>query len=172
MRWRPASAGQDVFGFELFGLKPDIVCLAKAVTAGYAPMGATLTIRAVAAAMQELGVYSTYGWHPLSVAAALANLQIWADQGDEILANVATISAFVRERLLQMPFGPRTEVRVQGLAVGVNIGDAEHAERIQTRCRENGLLITTEGTTLTLFPALTIDQVTAEEGLRILEQCL
>jgi 4-aminobutyrate aminotransferase-like enzyme len=161
-----------MFGFELYGLKPDIVCLAKAVTAGYAPMGATLTIRAVAAAMQELGVYSTYGWHPLSVAAALANLQIWAEQGDEILANVATIGAFMRERLLQMPFGPQTEVRVQGLAVGVDIGDVERAERIQTRCRENGLLITTEDTTLTLFPALTIDQATAEEGLRILEQCL
>jgi 4-aminobutyrate aminotransferase-like enzyme len=158
-----------MFGFELFGLKPDIICLAKAITSGYAPMGATLATAPVAEAMEEIGVYSTYGWHPLSVAAALATLDVWDRQREDILANVASASAFIVDRVAQC-FGDDAILRAQGLAIGIDVGDAERRDGIADRCRENGLLVSAEGTAITLFPPLTIDHDAADEGLRILER--
>ena len=65
-----------LFAVEHFNLQPDILCLAKAITGGHSPMGAMLTTAAVGRSMEEKGsFYSTYGWHPLSVAAALATLR-------------------------------------------------------------------------------------------------
>ena len=70
-----------LFASEHFDLDPDVMCLAKAITAGYAPMGATVATEDVAKAA-GVGFYSTYGWHPLSVAAALANLRSWGRHKD------------------------------------------------------------------------------------------
>src|SRR6185369_4047924 len=78
---------------------PDILTLAKAITAGFAPMGATLTSAAIADSMLQVGVYSTYGWHPRSTAAALANLDWWRENGETLLAHVGAISRLFVERL-------------------------------------------------------------------------
>ena len=65
-----------LFATEHYRVEPDILCLAKAITGGHAPMGATVVTEKVALAAQgKVGFYSTYGWHPLSVEAALATLQ-------------------------------------------------------------------------------------------------
>ena len=56
-------------------LKPDILCLAKAITGGASGMGAMIAAAPVAKSLEEDGnAYSTYGWHPLSTEAALASL--------------------------------------------------------------------------------------------------
>ena len=49
-----------LFASEHFDLDPDVLCLAKAITAGYAPMGATIVTDEVARAA-GVGFYSTYG---------------------------------------------------------------------------------------------------------------
>ena len=49
--------------------------------------------------------------------------------------------------------------------------DEEAAEQLGKRCRRKGLLVSPEGETVLLIPALTIDAKTAEEGLDILEAC-
>gem|GEM_PF-6891360 len=46
----------------------------------------------------------------------------------------------------------------------------KHSSRFQTQCRRNGMLATTEETTLLLLPALNIDRKTAQRGLDILER--
>jgi 4-aminobutyrate aminotransferase-like enzyme len=160
-----------MFGYQLFDLKPDIVCLAKAITSGYAPMGATLTTAAVARTIEEVGVYSTYGWHPLSVAAALATLDVWDRQGDDILANVASASAFIVARLSEI-VGDDATIRAQGLAIGIDVGDENRAGKIAARCRDSGLLVSAEGTAVTLFPPLTIDRDAVAAGLEILATVL
>jgi 4-aminobutyrate aminotransferase-like enzyme len=160
-----------MFGFELFDLKPDIICLAKAITSGFAPMGATLTTARIAKAMEEIGVYSTYGWHPLSVAAAQATLEVWQRQGADILANVAAASTFIVERVAEF-FGDKATLRTQGLAIGIDVGSERRASAIQSRCRENGLLVSAEATAVTLFPPLTIDRDTADAGLKILDSSI
>jgi 4-aminobutyrate aminotransferase-like enzyme len=62
--------------------------------------------------------------------------------------------------------------QVQGLAIGVDVGDPDYASQLVDKCRRAGLLVTDEDETLTLFPALNIDLKVALEGLDILEDCL
>ena len=162
-----------LFATEHFDLDPDLLCLAKAITAGYAPMGATLATKAVADAA-GVGFYSTYGWHPLPVAAALANLKYWRTHGPALLANVATQSDTFRARLGGMKFAEPASVRVMGLAIGIEFGeDSGYATKLGERCRESGLLVSEEDDNLlTMFPALTIEPEVVHEGLDILEGCL
>jgi 4-aminobutyrate aminotransferase-like enzyme len=70
-----------------------------------------------------------------------------------------------------MKLDEEIEVRVKGLAIGIDLPE-ENADEIVETCRENGLLISGEDDSLSLFPALTIDATTADAGLDILEDCL
>jgi len=71
-----------------------------------------------------------------------------------------------------MPFKGSVEVRRRGLAIAVDLSSEDYATNVQSKCRRAGLLITTEGETLLLLPALTIDLAVAREGLDILEECV
>jgi adenosylmethionine-8-amino-7-oxononanoate aminotransferase len=157
-----------MFAAEHSGVRPDILTLAKAITAGFAPMGATLMSAPIAESMLKVGVYSTYGWHPRSTAAALANLAWWRDNGEALLAHVAAISRLFVNRLGDLGLGP---VQGEGLALGVRARGEAQAERIRAKCLKEGLLVAAEGDVVTLFPPLVIDEPTAVEGLGILERC-
>jgi 4-aminobutyrate aminotransferase-like enzyme len=162
-----------LFASEHFDVEPDIMCLAKAITGGYAPMGATV-VTAEVATEAGVGFYSTYGWHPLSVAAALANLKHWGKHKETILTNVEAQGDYFRTRLTGMKFAEQGSVRVKGLAVGVEFGEESgYASKLVDRCREAGLLVSAdEDNLLTMFPALTIDREVARQGLDIMEACL
>ena len=157
-----------MFAAEHSGVRPDMLALAKAITAGFAPMGATLTSAAVAGSMLKVGAYSTYGWHPRSTAAALANLAWWRDNGETLLTHVAAMNRIFVKRLGALGLGP---VQGEGLALGVRTANEEQAKRIKARCLKEGLLVAAEGDVLTLFPPLVIDETTAAEGLDILARC-
>lgn len=162
-----------LFASQHFDLAPDMMCLAKAITNGIAPMGALLTSRAVAKSMEKNGsFYSTYGWHPRSVAAALATVRYFADHQDTLFNGVGEQSSWFRERLLQLQSKRVGDVRVKGFAIGLDVDSERAATKIQKRCREAGLLIADEGSTLLLLPALTIDPKLAEKGVAILGRCL
>ncbi|HVY40522.1 MAG TPA: aspartate aminotransferase family protein [Polyangia bacterium] len=162
-----------LFASEIFGLAPDIMTLAKAITGGHAGMGATVATERVArAADGKINVYSTYGWHPLSVEAALANLAYLRAHETQLLKNVADRSEDFRSRLHQMDFGCAVDIRVTGLAIGLELDDADYAGELADRCRRRGLILSADDDTLTLFPALTISSSVLHEGLDILERCL
>jgi acetylornithine/succinyldiaminopimelate/putrescine aminotransferase len=158
-----------MFATEHYDVEPDILCLAKAITGGHAPMAATLVTDEVARAATDFELYSTFGWHPLAVEAALANLDVWRDHGDELLGNICERSDQFATRLAAMDRIER--VRIAGLAIGVVLED-DDADRVVERCREDGLLVTGEDDTLELFPALTIDRATADHGLDVLARAL
>ena len=162
-----------LFACQHFDWKPDILCMGKAITGGVAPMGATIMTRAVAESMEEHGTfYSTYGWHPLSVQVAIANVRYIAQHQKKLMQNVAERSDFFRTRLSYLQFKQPIALRIQGLAIGIDVGDEDYASKIQSRCRKQGLLITNEGSTLLLFPALNIDQSIAEKAMDILERSI
>ena len=81
------------------------------------------------------------------------------------------MSEYFRTRLAAMRFAAGVEVRVVGLAIAIDFHDEAAAERLGKRCRRKGLLVSPEGETVLLIPALTIDAATAREGLDILESC-
>jgi acetylornithine/succinyldiaminopimelate/putrescine aminotransferase len=162
-----------LFASEHFKLQPDIMCVAKAVTGGCAGMGATIATAEVARAMEENGnFYSTYGWHPLSVDVAIANIEYLMQHRKRLLENVAATSDYFYGRLSAMDFEEAPEIRMRGLAIGVDVGDEEYASKIKDECRKAGLLLTTESSALLLLPALNIERVVARKGLDILESCL
>jgi adenosylmethionine-8-amino-7-oxononanoate aminotransferase len=161
-----------LFATEHFGIEPDIMCLAKAITGGYAPMGAVMTTPAVAKSAEKEGsFYSTYGWHPLAVEVALANVRYWIRHKTKLLAHVNAMGAWFQERLAQMNFKQRAAVRAKGLAIAIQLKDSSYAEKIASRCRENGLLLTTSDNALTMFPPLNIPRTMVLGGLKILERC-
>ena len=162
-----------LFATEHFGIQPDLVTVAKAVTDGVGGLGALLASEEVARSMQEEGsFYSTYGWHPRSVAAAIRTLRYIIRHEKRLLAGVAKTSDYFRMRLGTMAFGREAEIRTAGLAIAIDLHDAKRAGKLAGRCRRKGLLVSHEDEVVLLIPALTIDPETAEEGLDILEACV
>jgi acetylornithine/succinyldiaminopimelate/putrescine aminotransferase len=155
-----------LFACEHFDLAPDMMCVAKAMSGGLAPIGAVIATAPIAKSMEENDgtFYSTYGWHPRSVAAAIATLRGLKASRARLLAGVAEMSEYFRVRLLQLEFDQPAAVRIQGLAIGIDVGDEDYADAIHDKCRRNGLLVSTEGSTVLLLPSLAIDKRTATKG--------
>ena len=163
-----------LFACEHFDLEPDMICVAKAMSGGLAPIGAVIATAAVAKSMEEnhVSFYSTYVWHPRSVAAAIATLRDLKTNRRRYMASVAEMSEFFRVRLLQLEFDRPAAIRIQGLAIGIDVGEEDYADAINDKCRRNGLLVSTEGSTVLLLPSLTIDKRTASKGLDMLARSI
>ncbi|MGQ0829437.1 MAG: class-III pyridoxal-phosphate-dependent aminotransferase [Bacteroidota bacterium] len=162
-----------LFATEHFGIEPDIMCLSKAMTGGYAGLGTTITTEKIAEAVEgEFSVYSTYGWHPVSVDAAIANIRYILDNKEELFTNIWEINDFFTKQILQMKFKTSAELNIQGLAIAINLGDTEYADKIKKKCLEKGLILTTSDDKILMFPALNIEKEVAKKGLDILEQCI
>ncbi len=162
-----------LFACEHFALEPDVMCMAKAITGGYGGLGSVITTSKIAKAIKEdFGLYSTYGWHPRAVAAALANLRYLMRHHSKLLKNATELGQHFLARLSQMSFKGKATVRGRGLAIGIQVRDAGYASEIGDNCRENGLLVSAEEDVLMLFPALTITRRNADRGLDIFERSL
>jgi acetylornithine/succinyldiaminopimelate/putrescine aminotransferase len=145
------------------------MCVAKALGSGIVPIASTLATEELAKSAEgELSFYSTFGWMPIATEAALATLDYWDDHEDEILDNVAERASQLRSELTRIFVD--AEVRVQGMAIAVEIGDEDAVSRITKRCKDRGLIVIDEEDTLVMLPALTLDEKTADEALSILER--
>ena len=162
-----------LFACEHFELEPDVLCLAKAVTGGHGGLGAVITTSRIANAIREdFGLYSTYGWHPRAVAAALANLRYLQRHRNGLLKNTSQLGEYFLARLSRMNFKGKADVRGKGFAIGIEVDSEDYATAIGDACRENGLLVSAEEDVLMLFPALNISRATAKRGLDIFEESL
>jgi adenosylmethionine-8-amino-7-oxononanoate aminotransferase len=163
-----------LFASEYFDLEPDILCMGKAITGGFAPMGATIVTGKVAKSVEgEVGFYSTYGWHPLTVDIAIRNVRWLIRNQARLLHNAVEIGAYFGQRLAAMNFEDLKDIRIRGMAIAVEAGDGEdYVSAITARCNKKGLLVTTSANAITMFPPLTLDLRTAKAGLDILEKSL
>ncbi len=161
-----------LFASEHFGLEPDILCLAKALTGGHAPIGATMVTERIAKKLgEDVAFHSTYGWHPLSVEAALATLGVFRSSR-RLFDNVEHRGAQLEARLWRLPWASPAKIRRRGLAVAVQFEDDGYGDEVAQACKDAGLLSGGEGDALCLFPALNVEEATVEEGLGILERCV
>lgn len=159
-----------LFATEHFKIAPDIMCLGKSITNGGAGLGATIMTQEVAEEFQDKSYpYSTYGWHPLGVEAALASIRYAQTNWSSLEENVKTLSAYFRQRLHDMKFKSKPDIRIMGLAIALKFEDEEYAQKIVEKAQENGLILT-EG--LSMYPALNMEFEVAQEGLDIIESCL
>jgi 4-aminobutyrate aminotransferase-like enzyme len=161
-----------IFASEYFDIEPDILCMAKAITGGYAPMGATITTDRIAKKVEgEVEFWSTYGWHPLAVEAAIANIRWMIKNKRALLEHVNAMGEYFRDRLARMEFKKQAKLNIKGLAIGIDVHDPDYADKLQEKCQREGLLIETQDEVLTLFPSLNIEEKIAKKGLDILERC-
>jgi acetylornithine/succinyldiaminopimelate/putrescine aminotransferase len=162
-----------LFATEYYDVQPDMMTFAKAATGGAVGIGGLLVRDELADTLEEDGnVYSTYGWHPLSVDVAIANVRwIKRNQG-RLLRQVDRTSTYFVDRLREMPFQEEPELRWRGLAIAVDVRDEKYADRVARKCRARGLLLDPQENVLLMLPALNVDRATAKAGLDILEACL
>lgn len=164
-----------LFAVEQCGVRPDIVCLGKGLTAGYLPMSATVVARPVFEAflgpdLSERTLYHghSYSGNALAAAVALRHLQLVEEWG--VLANVTDRSAQLA-RLLAAYVSPKpavADVRQQGLMVGIELAPTAEGlgwgRQVSGACVRRGVLIRPLGDVLVLMPMLTS---TADEVERI-----
>ena len=74
--------------------------------------------------------------------------------------------------VVSQEFDRPAAVRIQGLAIGIDVGDEDYVDTIHGQCRGNGLPVSTEGWTVLLLPSLAIDKRTAPRGLDILARSI
>lgn len=162
-----------LFASEHFAIEPDILCLGKAISGGYGALGATIMTAKVAKSMERDGsFYSTFGWHPIAVAAAIASIRYVTRHRKRLLDGVAALSEYFRARLSSMEFGFAPEIRIRGLAIALEFEDPGYASSFQDECHEKGLLLTNaDEAVVLLLPPMTLDRETARRGLDIMEAC-
>jgi len=160
------------------GVEPDIVCMAKGIASGM-PLGVCMS-KAEVMDWVPGSHASTFGGNPVSLAAALATIDILEREG---IGNAAKIGAKMLERLngwkkMHPLVG---DVRGRGLIIGVElVKDKETREpvtelrnRVEAVAFEKGLIILGCGeTSIRLCPPLIVSEEEATVGLDILEDAL
>lgn len=163
-----------MFATEHFDIEPDILCMAKAITAGHAGMGALIATEEVAAKAEEnhIGFYSTYGWHPVSVDASLATLKYLQQHKKKLFRNIERLEKLFKKEIFEVNFKKEPELRIKGLAIGIDLNDKDYAAQIKSKALEQGLLINTEGSSLLLLPNFLMEEETVQEGIGLLKKCV
>jgi 4-aminobutyrate aminotransferase-like enzyme/Ser/Thr protein kinase RdoA (MazF antagonist) len=143
----------EMWAFDRFGVVPDFVTLGKPMGNGH-PVAAVITRSEIVQALAGHTVlFSTFGGNPVSAAAALAVLDVIADE--RVLERVQASGRVLRDALGGLAAAHDTigQVRVIGLACGVEIvsdraartPDGARAGAVRDRLRHHGVLIGTTG---------------------------
>jgi predicted acetylornithine/succinylornithine family transaminase len=158
------------FGYQHFGVTPDVITLAKSLCGGIAG-GAMLTTPEIAPSLRPGMHAATFGGNPIAARAGIAAIEMIEDEN--LLEQATRISDVFRTRLEalaeQCPI--IEEVRVLGLMIGVELS-VEGAAAVKA-CMDRRLLINcTQDTVIRLLPAMTLSEEQANEGCDILAEVL
>lgn len=159
----------ELFAYQHFGVRPDVVTLAKALGGGF-PIGAMLATEE--ASVFEAGDHAaTFGGNPLASSAGLAVITELAENG--VAARVSETAAYLREKLdvLAEKSSKIREIRGIGLMLGIEL--SEPASPAMNECREQGLIVGKAGdNVIRLVPPLIIGTEEIDEAAAILENVL
>ena len=161
------------FAYETYGVKPDIVTLAKGL-AGGVPIGAFIVTDAVASAFKPGDHGTTFGGNPLACAAA--NVVLDTVPKADFLQHVRTVGAYFKQKLelLQQKYPSLiVDVRGEGLILGAELSSSEHGRDIVNACLAKGAIINcTAGKVLRFIPPLIITQEQVDEVTGIMDGVL
>lgn len=161
-----------LFAYEHFGIKPDIVTLAKGLGGGV-PIGAMLATDKVASGFQPGTHASTFGGNPLVCAAAVVTLEVLIEDGF-ILDQCRRMGKYFKKRLEEMKKefpSVIADVRGMGLLIGMEL--IRDGAPIVKTCMDRGLLINcTAGNILRFMPPLIVTEKEIDHLIDVLEQTL
>lgn len=179
----------ELFGVRNWGVKPDIMCLAKGLTSGYIPLGATLLNHRVASAWEESSPRTvvmhgyTYSGHPVACAAALATLDLTLDE--DFAGNAKSVGAYFLEKLLPLKdkFEVIGDIRGRGLMIAVElVKDRATKEpfsptdayplQVSDHCLANGVMVRTIVNKFIISPPLTFTRENVDQVVATLENAL
>ena len=171
------------FATERFGVRPDIVTTAKAITNGAVPMGAVFCARDVHDALMqgpesaiELFHGYTYSGHPVACAAGMATLDIYAREG--LLTRAAELETYWKEAVFSLRDLPAiTDIRAIGLVAGIELASREgapggRAYDVFTDCFQRGLLIRVTGDIIALSPPLIAEKAEIDTMVEMLRETI
>ena len=157
-----------VMSFMNYGIKPDIVSMAKALGGGM-PIGAICATAEVAKAFTPGSHGTTFGGHPVCCAAALAEVNELLDR--DLAGNAAKMGAYFMEQLKTLPHVK--EVRGQGLLVGVEFDDTISGVDVKHECLHRHLLITAIGAhIIRMIPPLIINEEDCDKAVAIIREAV
>ncbi|RMD46821.1 MAG: aminotransferase class III-fold pyridoxal phosphate-dependent enzyme, partial [Alphaproteobacteria bacterium] len=111
------------WGAEGYGVRPDIMTVAKGMSSGYAPIGGSIVRREIAEAIADVEFFHgyTYSGHPVSCAVALENLRIMEEE--RIVERVATDTGpYLAARWAELGAHPLVgEVRIRGMMAALQL---------------------------------------------------
>jgi len=115
-----ARLGSHFWGFEAYGVAPDIVTMAKGIGNG-APLGAVTTRREIAECLTQKLHFNTFGGNPVSMIQGLTTLEILDEE--HLLDNARDVGAELKQRLTELTKRHQVigEVRGRGLMLGVEL---------------------------------------------------
>lgn len=153
-----------VMSYMNYGIKPDIVSMAKALGGGM-PIGAICATEEVSKAFTMGSHGTTFGGHPVSCAAALATVNEMMDK--DLAANAKKMGAYFMDKLKTLPHVK--EVRGQGLLVGVEFEDLNGVD-VKHACFDKKLLITAIGSNIIrMIPPLIITEADCDKAYEIIK---
>lgn len=161
-----------LFAYEHYGIKPDIMTLAKGLGGG-APIGAMLATEKAASAFQPGSHASTFGGNPLVCAAAIATLETILEDGF-FLDHCIRMGKYFMERLhaLKNDF-PEKVVNIRGKGLITALELTMDGTPIVKACLEKGVLINcTAGNVLRFTPPLIVEEKDIDRLVDILEEVL
>src|SRR5215469_1654120 len=173
----------NMFGTETFGLKPDIITMAKALSSAYLPISATVVneelYQAFVAQSEKIGTFAhgyTYSAHPVCCAVAVETLKIYEERN--ILAHVRRVTPRFQEGVRRFAGHPLVgEVRGVGLLAGIELVKDKATKTpfdlkmgvgptMAARAQENGLICRALMDSMALCPPLVITEKEIDEMLR------
>ncbi len=176
------------FAVDHWGVVPDIMTMAKGLTSAYAALGAVAMKPEIAAAFNERTFESglTYTAHPVSLAAAVANITVMRE--DKLVEHAAAMGPVLNRMLKDLGEAHPSvgEVRSIGLFGIIELvrdrhtkepmtpwnGSSPEMARLRKTCLEHGLYVYTHWHTVLIIPPLPITEAQLQEGFAVLDQAL
>lgn len=176
------------FAVDHWGVRPDIITMAKGLTSGYAPLGAVAMREEIAAAFNEKTYQGglTYNGHPISLAAAIATIQVM--QQDHLVTRAAKTGEVLSDMLAElMERHPSVgEVRSIGLFGVIELvrnrktreplapynGSSPEMIALRKYLLDHGVFVYTHWHTILIIPPLIITPEQLQEGFAVIDRAL
>ena len=173
----------SAFASDYFNIVPDVITCAKGITNGTVPMGAVIVRQGIYDALMNapentIEFYHgyTYSGHPLAAAAAIATLDLYAEEG--LFQRAADLADYFADAVHSLRGLPHViDIRNLGLVAGIELESipgkpSARAFDCFVRCFEQGVLIRTTGDIIALSPPLIIEKRQIDELIGKLAEVL